>query len=295
MSVKRTIKQPLKQSLKSGISGASGSADITLAGLTFDQNLTLSGVTDPHDVWVSSDGSNMLLVGEQSGGTKEMRSYELSTPFDLSTAGTASVKAVTNSVYSCMWKPDGTEAFIFNGPNARMEQWTASTPFSIGTATESTADRVPHGQTSGAYWEFKATKNGRYFIKVTHGTYSTNGIFIRYTLSTPWDGSTAVQDGNFINLGPELYSIGFLGDVFGADFSVEGDYCLVIYIAAQTYMVLYRLDIPYDLTTMRKVDDVVLPPEVSSSRGCHLNMEEKLIFLPDRNSPEGIRRFSFTG
>ena len=208
-------------------------APTTDATLTIDTGITswvysgktvsVSGQeTNPQGVFIGSNGTKMYVCGSTGDDVNE---YTLGTAWDVSTATfTAVSTGVTQDTApnDVFFKDDGLTMFMLGGTNDTVYQYTLSVAWDITTATYAsksfsvtTQESAPTGM-----W-FKSDGTTMYII----GT--TNDTVYQYTLSTPWDISTASyasisfsvasQDSNpqQVNLsadGTKMWVLGATGD-----------------------------------------------------------------------------------
>jgi hypothetical protein len=172
-------------------------APTTDATLTIDTGITswvysgktvsVSGQeTNPQGVFIGSNGTKMYVCGSTGDDVNE---YTLGTAWDVSTATfTAVSTGVTQDTapVDIFFKDDGLTMFVLGGTNDTVYQYTLSVAWNITTATYAsksfsvtTQETAPNGM-----W-FKSDGTTMYIV----GT--TNDTVYQYTLSTPWDISTA--------------------------------------------------------------------------------------------------------
>lgn len=187
-----------------------GGFDISTALYT---NHILPFVTagDLRGIAISADGTKFYAVGERV--TKSLRQYTLTTPYDLSTAVLVQSIIITSLAFpqtgGLFFKPDGTKFFITFSGDDQVHQWTLSTPFNISTAIEGTPKcvRTPpnpcNGDGSQGTGSVTFSPDG---TKMYVGNYILpSDQLTQWTLSTPWDVSTAIFVGVF---GPEFPPFG---------------------------------------------------------------------------------------
>jgi hypothetical protein len=208
-------------------------APTTDATLTIDTGITswvYSGKTvsvsgqesNPTGLFIRANGTKMYICGSTGDDVNE---YTLGTAWDVSTATfTAVSTGVTQDTApnDVFFKDDGLTMFMLGGTNDTVYQYTLSVAWDITTATYAsksfsvtTQESAPTGM-----W-FKSDGTTMYII----GT--TNDTVYQYTLSTPWDISTASyasisfsvasQDSNpqQVNLsadGTKMWVLGATGD-----------------------------------------------------------------------------------
>ena len=139
------------------------------------------------DLTFSVDGSKMYIIGINTGAAFQ---YTLSTPWDVSTAVYASksvdVTGQETSPKGISFKIDGLIMYIVGTVNGTVYQYTLSTPWDISTATfaSKSKDVTPEDtDPQGLTFSVDGTK--------MYISGATNDTVFQYTVSTPWDISTA--------------------------------------------------------------------------------------------------------
>jgi hypothetical protein len=169
-----------------------------LSTATYDnKSKSVSAQGSPISVYFSSDGSSMYVSTFYSSVVYQ---YTLATPWDVSTATYASLSksyySQNQRVYGTSFSPDLSKFYVLgNYIGVGVYQYTLATPGDISTASYtskfksvSTQDTFPVGVT------FSADGSTMYVV----GYSSTYKIF-QYTLSTPWDVSTATYSSKSLN------------------------------------------------------------------------------------------------
>lgn len=166
-----------------------------LSTLTFDsvsKSVTTEN-TNPRGIFFKPDGTKMYMMGN-AAGARAVYQYSLSTAWDLSTASydtvTLSVAAVTISASDLFIKPDGTKLYV-PASNGIVYQYSLPTPWVLtGGSYDSVSVAVNLEQAQPQSAIFKSDGTKMYIIGNAFG----NSAIHQYTLSTPWDLSTAVYD-----------------------------------------------------------------------------------------------------
>ena len=117
---------------------------------SFDQSFSVAGQeSQPRGVHFSPDGSNMYVVGTAGDGVDQ---YELTTPWELSTASFVAFNALSVDVlssYSIFFRPDGLRMFVVDGTTGIVAQYELTTAWSVATASYSKrfdlGDSTPSG------------------------------------------------------------------------------------------------------------------------------------------------------
>ena len=192
----------------------------------------------PYGIAFNSDGSKMYMVGVSSDSVHQ---YSLSTPFDLSTASYDSVSfSVTGqdtSPFDIVFNNDGSKMYIVGNTNDSVFQYTLSTPFDLSTASYDSVsfsvaaqDGAPHGLA------FSNDGSKMYMVG------SANDSVYQYTLSTPFDLSTASYDNvSFSVTGQDTKPFDIVFNNDGSKMYIVGSYNDLVF--------QYTLSTPFDLST----------------------------------------------
>ena len=115
--------------------------------------------------------------------------------------------SASESGWDIQFKPDGTKFYFYTRnnslTNAQLYEYECSTPWDITTATL-TGSVLDTGATKFAISNFYITPDGTK-VYFTFGSISVSGIRY-YTLSTPWDITTATFQ-SYTDTGPPLYYV----------------------------------------------------------------------------------------
>jgi len=192
----------------------------------------------PHGLYFKPDGTKVYVTGYN---TNTVYQYTLSTPWDVSTATYDSkskdVSSQDDEVRGLHFKSDGTKMYVLGAQNNNMYQYTLSTPWDVSTATYdsklkdvSSEDIYPRGCT------FAADGSKMYIYGESHKSVQ------QYTLSTPWDVSTATYDNKSKDCSSE--------DALGRNLSFKPDGSKM-YLAgtANDTVYQYTLSTPWDVST----------------------------------------------
>lgn len=138
----------------------------------------------------STDGTKMYVVGSTAYTVFQ---YTLSTPWDVSTASYASksvyVNRGTNYTFGLFFKSDGTRMYVSEYNVDRIASWTLSTPWDVSTATDDSKTFLFGTQDSNSM-DISFNPDGTKLFMLG----SSNDAVYQYTLSTPWDVTTASYD-----------------------------------------------------------------------------------------------------
>jgi len=151
----------------------------------------VSGQEDlPTSVFFKSDGTKMYITGLT---TNKVYQYSLSTPWDISTASYDNVSFDVSGQESLprevFFKPDGSKMYMAGNSTNKVYQYSLSTPWDISSASYDNLSFDISGQGDtmvGAFFKSDGTKMWAVEILI-HKIY-------QYSLSTPWDISSASYD-----------------------------------------------------------------------------------------------------
>ena len=151
----------------------------------FSQNFSVGAQeTTPYGIEFKPDGTKMYVTGSTGDDVNE---YDLSTPWDVSTASynqNFSVSAQETNPMTVRFKPDGTKMYVTGYAGDDVNEYDLSTPWDVSTASfvqsKGTGDTTQYGLTF--------TSDGAKMY--TSG--ATLDRIREWDLSTPWDVSTAV-------------------------------------------------------------------------------------------------------
>ncbi|MDZ7726636.1 MAG: tail fiber domain-containing protein [Candidatus Campbellbacteria bacterium] len=170
----------------------------------------------PRGVFLKSDGTKMY---ELDGSTTYQ--YTLSTPWDLSTASydsvSFSVSGQESDAQGLALKSDGTKMYVIGDNNNTVYQYGLSTPWDLSTASYDSVSFSVSGQ-EGISRELAFKSDGAKMYIVGDGA---NSVF-QYSLSTPWDLSTASYDSVSFDVSNEVT------DSHGVSFKTNGTKMFVL-------------------------------------------------------------------
>ena len=140
---------------------------------------------NPYGLFFKSDGTKMYIVGTVTDTVYE---YTLTTAWDVSTASYVQGFSVTtqdSAPSALFFKSDGSVMYVLGDGSNNVNQYNLSTAWDVSTASYAQAFLVTRqdGGPSGLFFKDDGTE--MYVMGDV-----TNAVF-RYSLSTPWDISTA--------------------------------------------------------------------------------------------------------
>ena len=134
------------------------------------------------------DGTKLYLSPSGSGVVE----YSVSTPYDFKSTWTSTGKALPNTglgygIFEINYSSDGTRFLLMELQNRIVKQYNLSTGFDLDTETDANADLdLLSGSGETSVTGGTISDNGRYIYMCR-----TNGNVHQWTLSTPWELSTA--------------------------------------------------------------------------------------------------------
>jgi len=152
---------------------------------TYDSVSIIEGDTNAYGLFFKSDGTKMFMVGNYN---IMVFAWNLSTPWDLSTASTTNGKGVSaqdNNPFGLFFNPTGTKMYVIGYNGGKVYQYSLSTGWDLTTATYSKSYTVS-GEDNSPYG-LSLTSDGSIMYIVGR----QYGKVYKYSLSTPWDVSTA--------------------------------------------------------------------------------------------------------
>jgi hypothetical protein len=168
--------------------------DATLSNDTSITGWVYSGVsfsvssqeTTPTGLFFRNNGTKFYIAGDTGNDITE---FTLGTAWNVSTASTPvtfSVSAQDTAPNDVFFSPDGLTMFVLGGATDTVYQYTLGTAWDISTASYASKSFSVTSQeaTPTGMW-FKSDGTTMYIVGIT------NDIVYQYTLSTPWDVSTA--------------------------------------------------------------------------------------------------------
>jgi 6-phosphogluconolactonase (cycloisomerase 2 family) len=178
---------------------------------------------NPNGVEFKPDGTKMYVIGTTGD---DVNQYDLSTAWDVTTASYVqnfSVSAQAGAAPTKVrFKDDGTKMYVLSNTNDSVYQYSLSSSWDISTASYDSISFSVAGQESDPSGMFFGDSGAKMYI-----VGRTSDTVYQYTLSTPWDLSTAsyaslsksisAEESNpfdvfFKSDGTVMYIIGTTGD-----------------------------------------------------------------------------------
>ena len=152
--------------------------------------------TQVEDIQLNVDGTKLYMLGYINDSLYQ---YTLSTPWDLSTASYDSISFNVSSQdtgpRSFYIRPDGAKLYMLGDTNDRVHQYTLSTPWDLSTISYDSVyfSLTGSGEPTGNVHTVRFNPDGtKMYIN------RDSGILFSYTLSTPWDVTSAAFDVNSV-------------------------------------------------------------------------------------------------
>ena len=213
--------------------GRSG-VDLHSTGAPYDDN--------PTGVAMKPDGTKIYTIGYRNDRVAE---FNLSTPFDVSTASLNGNFDVGNEIYTpfgLYFKPDGTAFWVMDRGRTpkTMYKYSLSTAWDVTTASYDTDWGIsPDSNTTYSYYCFMFNNDGTKFHLA-----GDNGRIYRYDVGTAWDLTSTLTNGGFMS-----WYIDYQDDIYGMAFNSDGTQLIALSSASTDLLVVKELSTPYDTTT----------------------------------------------
>ena len=227
--------------------------DISTATTTLISPSLTAQDNSPTDIFFKPDGTKMYMIGSANANDM-VNEYDLSTPWDVSTAvflQTKSVAAQEALPQAIFFKPDGLKMYVLGTTGDDVNEYDLSTAWDVSSATYLQNKSVSAQETAPNGLFFKPDGTKMYIIG------SAGDDVNEYDLSTAWDVSTAVfsqlfsvaaqeaaPSGIFFKPdGTKMYVIGTTGDdVNEYDLSTAWDISTASYL--QNFSVAAQSGLP---------------------------------------------------
>ncbi len=206
--------------------------------------------TVPRGIAFSLDGTSLYMMGSNH---KTVFQYTLSTPWDVSTAGSPigskDISAQDIAPHNIVFNPTGTILYVVGNATDTIYQYTLSTPWDIDSLSYSKSlyvggeENQPHSIDMSPDGKIMLLKGSQYdYIQ-------------EWLLSTAWDVSTAVYSENYFDTSSIDTS------TYGCEFSGEGT---KVYFMGHLYDRIYELDLTGNWD---KANDFILATGIYGSKG----------------------------
>jgi len=256
----------------------------SINGATYDSvSFNISQDSTPTGMCFNDDGTKMYVCGESSD---KVYQYSLSSAYDLSTASYDSVSLDVSGQLdpaprSVVFNNDGSTLFVC-GPDDGVVQYTLSTEYDLSTASySSNTFSVASQELYPCGVIFNNDGSSMYVVGSQHDT-----VF-QYTLSTPFDVSTASYASKSLDGGSEQSSS------TGLAFNSDGT---KIFIIGETPATIfqYSLSSAYDMSTGSYDSVSYSPTEASIPRDIVWGNSGNKFYVPD-SSTDNIFQYTPAG
>ncbi|KKL18316.1 hypothetical protein LCGC14_2476750, partial [marine sediment metagenome] len=162
--------------------------DVTTASYA-SKSFDVAEDTDTDGIFIRSDGLKMFISGSTNN---KIFQYTLSTAWDISTASFDTVELDISleetGVTDLFFKEDGTKMFIVGSQVDEVNEYALSTPWVVSSGTATSVFSVT-AEDTGPEGIFFKDNGTRMFICGLQ-----NNKIYQYSVSTPWDITTASYD-----------------------------------------------------------------------------------------------------
>jgi DNA-binding beta-propeller fold protein YncE len=153
----------------------------------------------PGGLYFSSDGFKMYVAG-QTFSNGNVVEYDLSTAWDVSTSSSPalfSVNTQTSNPSGLTFKPDGTKMYVAAEVDDAVFQYDLSTAWDLSSAAYASKSFSVVATTGGVNGiQFKPDGTECYYTE-----YGVDAQVRTFSLSTPWDASTATDASTVFDFG----------------------------------------------------------------------------------------------
>ena len=219
----------------------------------------------PQGMAFSSDGGKMFVVGNVVDNVDE---YELSTPFDVSTAvnvSAISVQLQENRPTGIAFSNDGAKMFVIGTRGVDVNEYDLSTPFDVSTAVNVTATSVSAREGSPQGMAFSSDGTRMFVVG-----WDANDVN-EYKMSTPFDTSNATFVGSFPISEHERLPTGIA-------FSSDGAKMFVIGIGKKSVNE-YKMFTPFDTSNVTFVDATSISDQETYPTGIAFSNDGAKMFV----------------
>jgi hypothetical protein len=189
---------------------------------------------------ITSEGTRLYTTEYSTGTTRQ---WNLSTPYDLTTASYINVKtSIRSNIWNIQFKNDGTLLFMSDN-SGNLVSYSLSNPWDItSVGSNPIASITMPSSTANKYGTFCFTPTGSGLIIASYDS----GIIYQYSLSTPWDITNITQVASWSGIGYTPVS---------PRFNATGE---KIFINSISPIRIYEYDLasPYDITSQTYTGNV---------------------------------------
>jgi hypothetical protein len=169
--------------------------DISIPVLSKIREFDDGYLENPRGLYFKPDGTRMYTVNSD----KYIRQYELSTPWDISTASFMYLIPLENnsgSYYGIYINPDGLHMYAVDSSMGRLEEYNLDVAWDIWDFNYADS-YVDVGDTFDPVYGCYFSENGEYLIMSGFNTTTYKSALKKWNLSTAWDTSTATVESTY--------------------------------------------------------------------------------------------------
>lgn len=241
-------------------------------------------VNIPTAHFFKNDGLSLYVMANAtvSGNNGEIFQYTLTTAYDITTASYASKKFVADGdAVSMFIKPDGTKLYVCeDGGTTSVIEYNLGTAWDISTASASgdTYDFSAQA-TRGFGLSFKPDGTEMYISEAS--TYKV----LQYTLSTPWDITSATFTGDFDPPNATVFT-------YGMYMSADGKNLLLL--KSGNNALKYQLSTAWDITSCVPRSEYIMP-NADADFAITAAHDGSAIYAGGQSSPETMYQYDLEG
>jgi 6-phosphogluconolactonase (cycloisomerase 2 family)/uncharacterized protein YmfQ (DUF2313 family) len=174
--------------------------DVITATFTGFQAYVGTEIGTPLGLTFKDDGTKMYVCG--SAVPDQIYQYSLVNPWDFSAGVSYDSKSLATTTQdstpnALFFKDDGLTMFIVGNTNDAVFQYTLSTAWDISTAVYASKTKSVAAEDTTPTGLFFKSDGTRFFV-----TGKTNDKIFQYSMTTPWDVSTATYDNVSLDVTP---------------------------------------------------------------------------------------------
>tara|TARA_A100001201_G_scaffold22202_1_gene24968 strand:- start:248 stop:1165 length:918 start_codon:yes stop_codon:yes gene_type:complete len=237
----------------------------------------------PRGVFIGNDGTRMFTTGEQGDGVDQ---YTLSTAWDPSTASFDKFLNVTSVLQSrdVFLSSDGTQLYVLDDFYDRIAQFNLTTPWDL-TSTNYNSQYFSLGSDSTV-------------LNPTGLTFSSDGVYMyvmssylrymnRYTLSSPWNISTAGgrQQSSF-----PASQITNTGQETGIAINNDGTRMVIVHVHGDE-IEEYTLSTPYSISSTSHVGSLSIASDSTFPTGICWGNDGQYLYVASSSPNDEIIRY----
>ncbi len=244
---------------------ATGSIDDIIRPSFVDSFSVASQELFPRDLAFSNNGTRMFVTGDDGNDVNE---YALSAPFDISPAtfvDSFSVADEDQTPIGLAFSANGTRMFVVGDDSNEVYQYTLAAPFDVSNVTSDSSFLVSTETTSPRGLAFSNDGTKMFVLSFA------DSVVYQYTLTTPFDVSTAVSSSFFSAASQDSILIGLAFSADGTRMFVAGSHNDKVY--------QYALTAAFDVGTATFVDSFSVRSQDGTPRGLAFSADGARMFV----------------